>query len=65
MQIGDTFTQDGVTYIVKGMDGAGRPVSSCKPEDIKNYAKAEYKQTELPFETVPNPTKKTARSRRK
>lgn len=70
LQIGDTFEQDGVTYVVKGKDGAGRPLSSCKPEDVEQYKKketpeedkkndipaaGELKQEELPFVTVPNP----------
>ena len=51
MKIGDKFTQNGVEYVVIGTDGAGRPVSSCRPEDIKkkkNKEKAdEPKQEEL------------------
>ena len=41
MKIGDTFVQNGVTYVVKGKDGAGRPVSTCKPEDVEKYKKVE------------------------
>lgn len=69
MKIGDTFIQNGLTFVVKGKDGAGRPVSSCKPEDVEKYKKveepkeeeskteenpAESKQGELPFVDVPN-----------
>lgn len=57
MKIGDTFVQNGVTYVVKGKDGAGRPVSTCKPEDVAKYVKTEEnEQSELPFVEVPNPT---------
>ena len=69
LNIGDTFIQNGLTYVVKGKDGAGRPVSSCKLEDVEKYKKveeptsdetkeespAEAKQGELPFVEVPNP----------
>lgn len=41
LNIGDTFIQNGLTYVVKGKDGAGRPVSSCKPEDVEKYKKVD------------------------
>lgn len=72
LQIGDTFIQNGLTYVVKGKDGAGRPVSSCKPEDVAKYKKVEEPKKEdsapeepqqeetaygeLSFVDVPNPT---------
>lgn len=69
LQIGDTFVQNGLTFVVTGKDGTGRPVSSCKPEDVEKYKKvdepkekqqkespAESKQGELPFVDVPNST---------
>lgn len=34
-KVGDRFTQNGVEYVVIGMDGAGRAISSCRPEDLK------------------------------
>lgn len=46
LQIGDTFIQNGLTYVVKGKDGAGRPVSSCKPEDVEKYKKVEEPKEE-------------------
>lgn len=66
LNIGDTFIQNGLMYVVKGKDGAGRPVSSCKPEDIAKYKKAEEgTQVELPFVDVPNPTAKDKQSSKK
>ena len=66
LQIGDTFIQNGLTYVVKGKDGAGRPISSCKPEDVEKYKKVEEpKQGELPFVDVPNSAAEEKKSAKK
>lgn len=46
LKVGDTFIQNGLTFVVMGEDGAGRPVSSCKPEDVEKYKKVEEPKEE-------------------
>ena len=55
LKMGDTFIQNGLTYVVMGKDGAGRPVSSCKPEDVEKYKRVEEPTSDEPKEEEPTP----------